>query len=161
VSSSCEPRPASDGDHGDEPCETDCDDHDTDTDTNTNTNTKNADDPGECIVNCNDDDADHDAAPHDDSHDLDGDATTATPEREPKPVEPTIEETRVEQILDLTTDITIVEGEEVVEAISADGTVTEHLPAPAIDIMKEKGFATWSVEREGSIASYFSRLASS
>jgi hypothetical protein len=36
--------------------------------------------------------------------------------------------------------------------------VTERLPTPAIDIMKEKGFATWSVEREGSIASYFSRL---
>ncbi|HJM88848.1 MAG TPA: DUF1858 domain-containing protein [Dehalococcoidia bacterium] len=37
--------------------------------------------------------------------------------------------------------------------------VTAHLPAPAIDIMKEKGFATWSVERADSIRTYFSRLA--
>jgi hypothetical protein len=35
--------------------------------------------------------------------------------------------------------------------------VTAHLPAPGIDIMKEKGFAVWSVEQGGAIKTYFSR----
>lgn len=37
--------------------------------------------------------------------------------------------------------------------------VTAHLPAPAIDIMKDKGFVAWSVDDGEQVKSYFSKLA--
>jgi hypothetical protein len=37
--------------------------------------------------------------------------------------------------------------------------VTTYLPAPGIDIMKEKGFAAWSVEQGELIKTYFSKPA--
>ncbi len=39
--------------------------------------------------------------------------------------------------------------------------VTTYLPAPGIDIMKEKGFAAWPVEDGGLIKTYFSKPVSS
>jgi hypothetical protein len=37
--------------------------------------------------------------------------------------------------------------------------MTAYLPAPGIDIMREKGFAVWSVERGELIKTYFSKPA--
>jgi hypothetical protein len=37
--------------------------------------------------------------------------------------------------------------------------VTAYLPAPGIDIMREKGFAAWSVEQGELIKTYFSKPA--
>ena len=37
--------------------------------------------------------------------------------------------------------------------------VTTFLPAPGIDLMKNKGFAAWSLEQGPLIKTYFSRLA--
>ncbi len=37
--------------------------------------------------------------------------------------------------------------------------VTPYLPAPAIDIMKDKGFVAWSVDHGECVRTYFSKLA--
>ncbi len=39
--------------------------------------------------------------------------------------------------------------------------VTAHLPAPGIDILRRKGYAVWSVERDGSIHTFVARTAPS
>jgi hypothetical protein len=38
--------------------------------------------------------------------------------------------------------------------------VTEHLPAPGIDILRRKGNVAWSVERDGSIHTFIARATS-
>ncbi len=36
--------------------------------------------------------------------------------------------------------------------------ITDHLPAPGIDILRRKGYVVWSVERDGSIHTFVGRL---
>ena len=53
-------------------------------------------------------------------------------EKELPPEEPTVSEVKVAVTLDLTTDVTTVDGEAVVETSSADGTITATIPVAAV-----------------------------